>query len=114
MNKLTVLLILILTFTITCTLMADTHSKEEVQGLIDMAEKKIDELKKNNVFQYAGYEISKIEFHINNTKKYLGEKMFDLAFYEIKTGNEYFKMIEARRELFNAQNEYDEAKRNNR
>ena len=90
---------------------ADEHSRSEVRDIIAKVQKKINELKSNKADQYASYEIIRVGDHIKSTEKLLKEGEEDQAYYEIRIGVEYFKLIKARKKLFDEKNAYNKTKR---
>ena len=105
-NRLIIIIIFVICFAFIGTaLMADKHSEEEVKVLIKDIENKLGTIKEEGAENYAGKEISKIEQFIKNAKKYLDDGDEDPAFFEISKGKAYFKLIEAKKELLNAETE---------
>ena len=91
-------------------LFADTHSKNNVIKLIQTLEEKIDSLKSGGAEIYAGKEISFIEQYLKNAKMELYEEKIDLAYYEVNKGKAYLKLIKAKKDMMEADNNLKNAK----
>jgi len=101
------ILTLILCFTVNIsTLTADDHSKKEVSKLIKKVEKRLDKYNEAGADKYAGKELVKIENYIKKSKSFLDESDYDEAYYEIGKADAYFSLIDAKKELLAAENEY--------
>ena len=105
-NRTAILLITLLCFVFfSAPVSADKHSEKEVKELIRDVESKLDIVKQVGAENYAEREISKIEEYIQNAKRYLIEDEEDLAFYEIKKGKAYFKLIKVKFDKLQAESE---------
>lgn len=99
-------IILIFCFVFASTLaFADDHSEEEVLKQIKKVEKMLTSAKDEGALFYASKEISKIEEFIKNSKTQLEEGEEDFAYYEIKKAKAYFKLVNAKKELIDAEND---------
>lgn len=111
MNTIKLLSLLIILFLLAgsnMSIAAKDHSKEEVNSIISSVEKTLNKIKNSQAIEYASDEISKIESYIKSARKFLNDGEENQAYYEIKIGNAFFKLIDAKKELFNAQKEFEE------
>ena len=90
---------------------AQESTKEEINSLILAIERRLNDTKNDGAAKYALDDLSKIEEYINHAKKSLSEGKNDQAFYEISIGKSYFKIIEAKKELFLAIQDYEDMKK---
>ncbi len=81
------------------------NQPEEIRSLIRIAEVKLEKFKKDKAEVYAKDEIKNIEKYIKDAKKSLKEGKEELALLTISIGMAYFKKIEAKKELLEAENE---------
>ncbi len=88
------------------SLFASDHSKKQVKELIKKVEKKFDRYNEDGTEKYAGKEVGKIEDFIKKAKAYLDEDDYDEAYYEAGKADAYFKLIDSKKELLTAENEY--------
>ncbi len=106
-KKLLLILIIFFCFSICLSpLIASDHSKKQVTKLIKNVEKKLDKYNEAGAEKYAGKEIGKIEDYIKKSKAYLDEDDYDEAYYEAGKADAYFKLIDSKKELLAAENEY--------
>ena len=88
------------------SLFASDYSKNDVKKLIKSVEKKLDKYNEEGAEKYAGKEIGRIEDFIKKSKAYLDESDYDEAYYEAGKADAYFKLIDSKKELLAAENEY--------
>jgi len=91
-------------------LYSSDHSAEEVNNIITAVETKLLELKKSGAEDYAKEDLLEIERRISGSRELLKKDNEDQAYFEINIGKLYFKKIEARKHLFDAEIEYSELK----
>jgi hypothetical protein len=109
MKKINLIAIIIFLFATTSVLLADKHSKKEVADLITEVETRLDAAKSEGAENYAGKEVSRIEDLLKDAKKQLDDNERDIAFYMIGRAKSYFKLIDARKELLDAETELKSA-----
>jgi len=93
----------------TSALLADDHSKSEVQSLIKKVEKKLDKYNEAGL-KGVGKELSQIEQYLRTSKTFLDDNDRDEAWYEIKKAEAYFVLINAKKDFFEAEKKYKSAK----
>lgn len=112
MSKFTKLLLSLLMLTLLVIqtgspIVADMHTEEEVNGIIDKIDKKVGELKKKGAEVYAKNEFDKISEQIESTRKLLKNGQYDKAYFEIRIGVEYVELVMAREKLYKSKEAFD-------
>lgn len=101
MKMKTVIIFLILLISVTCAYAADEPDEKSVKLLIDGAESMLNTSTADGTKEYAVEEITAINGYITRAKNLLEEKKISEAHYEMKIGVEYFRLIDAKKELYN-------------
>ena len=83
---------------------------KEVASLIEIARSRLKKLIEEGAKEYGKDEIEKIETYIKDAEKTLKEDE-ELAYYKISIGMAYFRKIEAKRELLEAENRFNDLKK---
>ncbi len=86
------------------------NQPEEIRSLINIARIKLDRLKKKNAQTYAKEEIKLIEQHIKDAEKALKDGQEEKALLTISIGMAYFKKIDAKIELQEAEKKLNETR----
>ncbi|MCP4137243.1 MAG: hypothetical protein GY754_40110 [bacterium] len=89
---------------------AADHSSMEIRNLLLVVNNKLKKLKEGAAPTYAGKEMSKIEDFVKSAKMFLDDDELDQAYYQISIANVYFKIVEAKKELSNAEKELEKTK----
>lgn len=107
---LVVLLITAIGISAACATSSSIHKTDEVLALINDTESKLSIVRSDRNADLFRSEISKIETSLTKAKNLISSKKNNHAYYEISIGLLYFKIIDARRDLYNATLELDAAK----
>ncbi len=102
--------ILILVISLQASLLLGDEKTEEVQSLIKIAEMKLDKLKKSGAESFASEEIGKISTAIKDANAAIKAGKEEKALLIISIGMAYFKKIDAKKELIEAEKELNQAR----
>jgi len=83
---------------------------EEIKSLIKIAEMKLDKLKKSGAESFASEEIAKITTAINDANAAIKAGKEKKALLIISIGMAYFKKVDAKKELIDAENELNQTR----
>ena len=87
-------------------LFADRHSEPDVKKFLSEVEMKISEMQKSGAENFAPEEILRALQFASRAKKFSSIKEQDLAYYELKKAAAHFRLINAKRRLYHAENDF--------